>query len=126
MEGRVPVGHVQRILFASNLFVHRYTGGGGEYILRHRWNLYVEENFSHISFSFPFLPIISFLGIRLDGMMIGCLYTFPPKGLGLNLPLTSVITFFSLLYRRRDINTTTIIVSLFPSPCFLSLGVKKS
>lgn len=48
--------------------------GGGIYIAS-SIEYVEEEDFSHISFSFPytpFLPIISFLGIRLDGMMIGC------------------------------------------------------
>lgn len=84
MEGRVvPVGHVQRILFASNLFVHRYRGGG-EYILRHRWNLYVEEKlFTHIIF-LPFSPNYFFLrnSVRRDDDRVFVYVPFPLKAWG--------------------------------------------
>ena len=75
-DGRESSDTFKELLFASNLFVHRYwmREGGGIYIAS-SIEYVEEEDFSHISFSFPytpFLPIISFLGIRLDGMMIEC------------------------------------------------------
>lgn len=76
------VGHVQRILFASNLFVYRYRR---RYILHYRGNLYAREGglFTHIIF----LPLYTFSSnyfflvrnsVRWDDDD-RCVCTFPPS-----------------------------------------------
>lgn len=79
--------------------------------------------FTHIIFLplYTFSPNYFFLrnSVRRDDDRVLYVSFLPSKkAWGLNLPLTSVITLFSLLYRRRDINTMAIIVSLFSIPLF--------
>lgn len=81
-------GESQSDTFKESFLLRIYsctdTGGGGEYILRHRWNLYVEEKlFTHIIF-LPFSPNYFFLrnSVRRDDDRVFVYVPFPLKAWG--------------------------------------------